>query len=380
VRLAERGLADAEEALRSASSGPDRSTVLAAEAEIAAAKDGLALARLDARRGNEVAEETRDDAAIALAAAERAVTRAGNRLEQARNGEHPDTGQPPTPEELAVLEQTLAEAELAAEEAEDALAAAEFDITRVAAEQEAMVRQANARVGVAEATFADLKASGDTSGAARQLDLAKEEVDAAGTELRELESALGTWLPAGEIVFLPRLPVRVNEVAAGRGSVIDGPFLTVSGSEVTVRASVTERDATLLEAGIEVEIEDPESDTPIPGTITTVASRPGTNGVASDRVYIEITPERLPDELIGANVRVTIAVSSTGGEVLAVPAAALSATADGSTRLEVEEPDGSLRTVVVEPGLAAGGLVQVTPVDGEVEEGDLVVVGRATGD
>jgi multidrug efflux pump subunit AcrA (membrane-fusion protein) len=73
---------------------------------------------------------------------------------------------------------------------------------------------------------------------------------------------------------------------------------------------------------------------------------------------------------------VTIPVSSTGGEVLAVPAAALSATANGSTILQVEDEDGTLRTVTVQPGLAAGGLVEVTAVDGQLAEGDWVVVGR----
>jgi multidrug efflux pump subunit AcrA (membrane-fusion protein) len=84
----------------------------------------------------------------------------------------------------------------------------------------------------------------------------------------------------------------------------------------------------------------------------------------------------LPDEIIGANVRVTIPVSSTGGEVLAVPAAALSATANGSTILQVEGEDLALTTVTVETGLAAGGLVEVTSIGGELAEGDLVVVGR----
>jgi hypothetical protein len=47
--------------------------------------------------------------------------------------------------------------------------------------------------------------------------------------------------------------------------------------------------------------------------------------------------------------------------------------------VQVEEPDGSLRTVRVETGLATGGLVEVTPVDGALEAGDLVVVGRDDG-
>ena len=128
-----------------------------------------------------------------------------------------------------------------------------------------------------------------------------------------------------------------------------------------------------------VEIENPETGEVIPGVVSVKAERAGTNGVADDRVYIEITPESIPDEIVGANVRVTIPVSSTGGAVLAVPAAALSATADGSTIVQVEEADGTLRTVTVEPGLAAGGLVEVTPVHGELEEGDLVVVGLGQG-
>jgi hypothetical protein len=61
---------------------------------------------------------------------------------------------------------------------------------------------------------------------------------------------------------------------------------------------------------------------------------------------------------------------------LAVPAAALSATANGSTILQVENGDRTLRTVTVEAGLAAGGLVEVTAVEGQLAEGDLVVVGR----
>ena len=43
------------------------------------------------------------------------------------------------------------------------------------------------------------------------------------------------------------------------------------------------------------------------------------------------------------------------------------------------EADGTLRTVEVEPGRAAGGLVEVTPIDGELAEGDQVVVGREDG-
>jgi len=48
--------------------------------------------------------------------------------------------------------------------------------------------------------------------------------------------------------------------------------------------------------------------------------------------------------------------------------------ADGSSRVQVQN-NGSLEFVVVEPGLSADGLVEVTPVDGTLEPDQLVVIG-----
>ena len=76
------------------------------------------------------------------------------------------------------------------------------------------------------------------------------------------------------------------------------------------------------------------------------------------------------------NFRITIPVTSSGGEVMAVPLAALSAGSDGTTRVEVETSPGETKIVVVNPGLRAQGLVQVDPIDGTLEAGDRVVVGR----
>ncbi len=61
---------------------------------------------------------------------------------------------------------------------------------------------------------------------------------------------------------------------------------------------------------------------------------------------------------------------------MAVPAAALSATGSGDTIVTIEDAAGSTRVITVLPGLSApGGMVQITPVDGEISEGDRVVVG-----
>jgi hypothetical protein len=61
--------------------------------------------------------------------------------------------------------------------------------------------------------------------------------------------------------------------------------------------------------------------------------------------------------------------------VLSVPVTGLSVGADGTSRVQVQRPGGRSEYVNVEAGLAAQGLVEVRPVGGDLEPGDLVVVG-----
>jgi multidrug efflux pump subunit AcrA (membrane-fusion protein) len=349
VTTAHASLSDAETALREANAGSGESGVASARAEVEAAEDALNLARIDADRANQLSADAVEDAEAALAKAE------------------------------ADLANGVPEADQAVADATAALDQARFELGRTEVEQQALVDAAEGRVTVAKAALADAQRGVDTSGIRRQIEDAEAELATARDDLVTLESELGTWLPSGEVVFLRRLPVRVDQVAVTRGSIIESTFITVSGSELALRSSVSERDAPRIEVGMEVQIENPETGGSISGVIAEKADRTGTNGVTEDRVYLEITPAELPEAIIGANVKVTIPVSSTGGEVLAVPAAALSATANGSTILQVEEDDQTLRTVRVEPGLAAGGLVEVTPLEGELAEGDWVVVGREDG-
>jgi multidrug efflux pump subunit AcrA (membrane-fusion protein) len=153
--------------------------------------------------------------------------------------------------------------------------------------------------------------------------------------------------------------------------------MTVTGSDLAIRGAVSTRDFPLITEGSEVEIEDPSLPAPILGVIRLIEPQAGTRGVGADRHYIEIVSEDIPEDLIGANVRITIPVGGTAGPVLAVPVAALSASADGSTRVEVAMGNGETRFVTVEPGLSAIGLVEVTPLEGQLVEGDRVVVGYA---
>jgi Putative peptidoglycan binding domain len=192
--------------------------------------------------------------------------------------------------------------------------------------------------------------------------------------VRELTDRLGIQVPADEVLFFPTLPLQIDSVTVKTGDTITGPVMTVSNFQLAVDGALTVDDAKLVTAGAPVTIEQPDLAITTSGTVTEVATTPGTKGVDPQRFYLEVTPTDAPAALVGTSVVLTIIVSSTEGDVLAVPVAALSVAADGSSRVQVEELDGSTRFVTVTPGLAAKGLVAITP-DGELAEGDLVVVG-----
>lgn len=197
----------------------------------------------------------------------------------------------------------------------------------------------------------------------------------ARSALRDVQGRVGLKVPTAEVVFFELFPLRVDTVLITRGDVVGGEVMRVSGSRLAIDASVDIADAELIEVGDAVMIDLASRGIELTGVVTEKASRPGTNNVSSQEVYIEIVPDEVVAELNEANVRLTIPVESTGGAVLAVPASAISATADGSAQVTVEEEDGSTRFVTVTPGLSSGGLVQITAVDGDLDEGDRVVVG-----
>ena len=94
------------------------------------------------------------------------------------------------------------------------------------------------------------------------------------------------------------------------------------------------------------------------------------------RFYLAVTPTTSLPSLVGASVKLTIAVKSSHGRVLAVPVSALSIGGDGRSRVQVRR-GARIDLVPVDPGLAAEGLAEVRPTGGAMalRPGDLVVVG-----
>ncbi len=237
----------------------------------------------------------------------------------------------------------------------------------------------------------------DLGADALEVEEAEYALSAAYEDLEEAEIGVQPVLPAGEVLFLTSLPRRVDEVYVRRGDTLSGPAMVVSGAKLTIEGTVSQQDADLLEKGM-VATYTTASGEEREATITKI-SAPRSNASSSegnqddapdegvqtsDRFTVRLNPGKLSKEEIsqlrGTNVRLRIPVASTDGVVLAVPLAALSASADGGNRVELLVPEADdpyrVETVQVSPGLAAGGYVEISSDDARIEPGAKVVVGR----
>jgi len=181
-------------------------------------------------------------------------------------------------------------------------------------------------------------------------------------------------LPVDEFVFIPGLPVRVEEINVEVGDAASGPVMVVTNNQLAIDSSLPLAEAPLVKPGMAVAIDEPDLGLQATGVVSRVAGNPGTDGVDGYHIYFEILVDETPATLEGFSLRLTIPVESTGGEVMVVPISALFLAADGTSRVQVER-DGSLDFVVVEPGLSADGFVEVTPLDRTLSPGQLVLVG-----
>jgi hypothetical protein len=347
---------------------PAPSTAEDAAAQVSAANDSVAAAKqavADAQAalaaaGAGLSEPDRIEQDNLVRAAQRAVAAAKAEEKAAKNGDGP----PPV---------------VSVPDAEDAL------------------RLAYAR---RDAAVAPKDTSAETAGVAA----ANARLEAANAELAAAQQTTLTSLPASEVLFLPGLPRRVDEISVSRGSTISGTVMRVSGATLVISGSAAESDAALIKVGDVASLAMPDDST-LNATVTSVApadaagsgtggtdgtggetdggSDSGTPGAGAGRFTVLLTPDPMtPEQLAavqGTNVRVSLPVESTAGEVLAVPLAALTAGAGAESRVEVATGTGAdAETTLVEvtTGLAADGYVEVSAVDGTLDVGDLVVVGR----
>lgn len=374
VTEASDAVARATASLAEAEAGPSESTRIQLDQSVIQATRDLADANAGA--GLIAATETRQTAEKVAADAATAASEAAARLATAQGGINPDTNEPLLDGELAAFEAADETAKATKAEADASVTRAKRDEERAAEEKARSIETATANLALAEASRTEALAA-DTTVAADGLKAAQARLADARSTLAKTEAVVDTRVPAAEIYFLPSLPRKVQTLSVSTGDRPSGPVMTVTGSSTSITSAVSNADRRLIEVGDSAILEDQDLGIRADATITFIADNPGGGDTPSDRYRVRLEPnQELPEEALNVNFRITIPVTSSGGEVMAVPLAALSAGSDGSTRVEVERRPGETEIVEVNPGLRANGLVQIDAVDDNLAPGDRVVVGR----
>jgi len=325
----------------------------------------------------------RDTTAAAEVTALEAADTATARLNQALAGVHPDTGLDPTDDEIATLRSVDEVADGAWTTATAAAVSAASALVEVERDRSRSVDDLTTGLAISKARRSETIAqfTADT-GAAEAVRAAEKELVDAESALVKLDARIGTSFPGNELYFLPKLPRVVQQVNVKTGDFPQGPAMTVTGSGLLIRSSVSAADRPLVRAGVEGVMDDSNLGISVRVTVAFVADSPGGPNAGTDRYAVRLEPiDEIPEEALNQNLRVTLPFESTEGAVLAVPLAALSAGADGTSRVQVERPDGTVETLTVTTGLLARalGLVEIVPEEGELQVGDRVVVGRDAG-
>ncbi|HUA40323.1 MAG TPA: peptidoglycan-binding protein [Streptosporangiaceae bacterium] len=189
----------------------------------------------------------------------------------------------------------------------------------------------------------------------------------------------GPVVPLGQYTFVPRLPARIAKLSATVGQSISASALTLAIGNPTISGQLNPSEATVVRPGMPVTIAEPGSGLTMPGRITSVSHVTASKASVSGGLYVRvgIRPDRpLPMSLVGQDLSLTIAAARSHGAVLAVPEAAVFASADGRTYVSKLVGTTAVR-VAVQVGMSGGGLLQVTPLQpGALTTGDRVITGE----
>ena len=350
------------------------SDLAAARVEVAGAADsavsaGGELAAAQAAHVDALATQSASPAAVAAAQAQAAADNQAAQAEVAARSAALDellAAPDSTPGAIAAARADLASAQanvesvrLAGEKAVADANAAAVQANNAVASTDAAVRTAQQRLAVAQSVTGARGAVADLAAQAADLERRR----------------AGVQVPADEVAFVPRVPVRVSELLVQPGDKLEGSVMKATDAVVAIDGSLALADASVVHVGMPVSIDEPDLGISATGTISQMAQTPGTNGVDGFHIWFEVIVDGSPPNLVGVSLRLTVAVESSQGQVLAVPTSAVSLAADGTSRVQRDDGHGRITSVQVQPGLTAAGYVQITPVQGTLRPGDLVVVG-----
>ena len=172
----------------------------------------------------------------------------------------------------------------------------------------------------------------------------------------------------GELVFIDG-PVQVAEVSGVLGQPASEAGIAVTSTEQSVHVDLDTADADLIARGDRVTVELPTG-RQVTGTVTAIGAAQTDDSTGAATLPVTVTLEDAPQLADGTPVHVDVEVAAAEN-VLAVPAEALLALAEGGYAVEVADSSGATHLVGVTVGVFADGMVEVK---GDIQAGAEVVV------
>jgi peptidoglycan hydrolase-like protein with peptidoglycan-binding domain len=189
----------------------------------------------------------------------------------------------------------------------------------------------------------------------------------------------GPVIPLGEYTFVPQLPARIVSLSATVGQSVSASALTLAIGNPTVSGQINPSDASVVQSGMQVTITEPGGGATIGGRITSVSHGTASKASVSGGLYVSvgIRPDRpLPMSLVGQDLSLSITAAHSDGAVLAVPEAAIFASANGQTYVSKLVGTTAVK-VPVRVGTSGDGMLQVIPLKpGALAAGDRVITGE----
>lgn len=269
-------------------------------------------------------------------AAEEALESASARLDKAESGSNPDTGLPPTPDELQALREEVDAAQAALDSAEDDLEAALVALSRM--------------------------------DASHSVEQSRNQVRTAEIQLRDIQNRTRARVLAGQLVFVDPLPVVVEGLPLAVGDPATGPVVQLGYNHRLVVTTVTQEVGSRIEIGeaVSVEVDGRQLD----GIVESVKASPDTT---TDHVTVSVEGAFVSD--IGLPALISYELASTDGAVLTVPSSALFFE-EAAAFVLLAGSDLEPNKIDVDVGVSADGWSEIRSRDDRVREGARVVVER----
>lgn len=182
-------------------------------------------------------------------------------------------------------------------------------------------------------------------------------------------------IPSAMLVASPTLPAIVSATNARVGRALDdqAPAVVIGSPDLVVEAGLTTAQSAVVSPETTAALHDEATGQTFEGVVETLRDTPDGESV---RVAVVRPSTPIPADLFGRNVRVEIEYAASDGTVLAVPLTAVTTSPRGEAVVAVVDGNGPPRRVVIQPGVSAGGWVEVASTGGgRLDVGDRVVVG-----